>query len=159
MVVAAFVVSILAIVISAGSVWYTRAQALAADKSAKIAAEAWYVKRTPRLEAQRLRSRRWESELELVNRGPTDLVKVIARLPPGPDTVPLEGFLSLADPDAILKEIELGAIAFGERRQVWVVAVTAGTAQIVCECHAAGGETWTVRCDVEIPPDATQSVW
>lgn len=66
MVVAAFVVSILAIVISAGSVWYARMQAQAADKSATIAAERWYVERTPRLEAHRLmKSMRWESDVSL----------------------------------------------------------------------------------------------
>lgn len=95
-----------------------------------------------------------------MNLGPIDLVKVTARLPPGSvDMAPLEGFLSVAHPDTILQKIELGAIAFGERRPVRVVHAAAGTPQIVCECHAADGETWTVRCDVEIPPDATQSVW
>jgi hypothetical protein len=136
-VVVSLVLSVVAILISAASVWYVRASA-----------KANHTDRTPRLSAEYLpvRTDHPHEAIRIINGGPVDLIEVSIAV--ASDANPITSGLAGAK---VLEHRGPWAIGDGDSFAMNRVSQHGGSVTLRCVCVAAGGETWTVFVSCEVP--------
>jgi hypothetical protein len=166
--VAALLISIIAILVSIASVWYTRRAAVAAEQTARIDAsdasdaDYWHAQLAPEIEGQYVsadstRSGVWPA-IRLTNKRPFDLDRVdVETVPAHRSQRVVKGFYDYGT-DGPVHSQSTGPMRLAESWTLEVVPELdeegndrGGTLTLRCTCHASGHPPWTSTVDVEFP--------
>ena len=155
---AAFVVSVVALLVAGASVAYSRTQAKAGEAMARHDRERRHEERTPRLSATSRVDGSWQ-RIGIALDGPEDLDALVLRqLPPRLNEADTGCLVDTAD-GRRLNEVQLGPVVVGmqvaARYQVNSDANRGTLARFHAVCRL-GDDIWTIPVEVEYP---NSTVW
>lgn len=167
MTVAAFILSIVAILVAAVSAWYTRRQAVSGEGLRKIEAARRHDELRPALAGKYVPARNTQGGqrpgVKLTNQGLIDLDRIDVRVIPVQQEheAALEGIYDHQTGGIVLRQ-EIGRLPRGESWTLEVLPARhsvgighkldrGGTVQFRCTCHAASYEPWEVIVSVTFP--------
>jgi hypothetical protein len=167
MAVAAFILSVVAIVIAGASAWYTRRQAVSTEGVQRVEEARRHEELSPDLEGRYVETADTREGkrpgVRLTNRGPLDLERVeVAAIPPHrANEAVIEGIYDYRTGGTATRH-ETGMLRLGE---AWTFDVLpardiveggheldrGGIAQFRCRCRAKGHAPWEVVVSVDFP--------
>ena len=161
MAIAAFVISVLALLASGGSVWYARTQSVHAGTVAEIETHRSHVERTPTVIAQPAYEHDDDSNQHLA---PVDVRNTTSF---ALHRVTISAIADRMDKRAIINVAEesryIDVIPPGDSTRINVWLAYAGerseTGLLRFIVHDKSGDRWTLEVEIEFPYSITNSVW